>query len=399
MRDISALRFLVAEDQGFQRWLIVNLLEGLGAKSIYPVSDGSAAVEVLARLGPSIDVVISDLDMPGMDGMELIRRMSEHNHTAALIVVSAVQPGILRAVGTMAVAYGINLLAAIQKPLTVKKVQDAIALLDSSQERSGSSAAPVLNEREVVAAVRADQFEAFFQPKVRISGGGVCGAEALARWRHPFEGFITPDAFMGLIETTGVIGELTSRISRSAMLQCSAWRAAGFDMTVSVNLSPVMLGNTTIADSMTAIASEAGLDTRHVIFEVTESTAMRDLAPILETLTRLRMRGFGLSIDDYGTGYSSMERLARIPFTELKIDRVFVRDAAIDPSRTALVEASLEMASKLGIAAVAEGVESKREWEMLLGLGCQFAQGYYIARPMEASHFLDWMRTRAQVCA
>ena len=399
MKDISSLHFLVAEDQGFQRWLIGNLLEQIGCASVYPVSDGSAAVEVLAKLGTSIDVVISDLDMPGMDGMELIRRMSEHNHTAALIVVSAVQPAILKAVSAMAIAYGINFIAAIQKPLTVTKLQDALSLLGKPD---GVRSAPDLvsaSEREVTQAVRAGQIEAFFQPKATIPGGQICGAEALARWKHPTRGFLLPGAFMPIVESAGLIEDVTSLIARTAMLQCRDWRVADLDMTVSVNLSAVQLADTRFADGMTDLADEIGVDPRHVIFEITETAAMQDVARILETLTRLRIRGFGLSIDDYGTGYSSMERLAAIPFTELKIDRVFVREAAADPAKGALVESSLQMASKLGLSTVAEGVETRQEWEMLLGMGCQLVQGYFIARPMEATRYFDWIRARAQACA
>jgi EAL domain-containing protein (putative c-di-GMP-specific phosphodiesterase class I) len=127
---------------------------------------------------------------------------------------------------------------------------------------------------------------------------------------------------------------------------------------------------------------------------VTESAATSDLGRALENLSRLRMKGFGLSIDDYGTGYSSMERLTRMPFTELKIDQTFVKHAATHPSSRAVLESSLEMALKLGIVAVAEGVESRSEWELLRTLECPLAQGYFLARPMDSSEFLAWARTR-----
>jgi EAL domain-containing protein (putative c-di-GMP-specific phosphodiesterase class I)/FixJ family two-component response regulator len=398
MKRISDLHFVIAEDQGFQRWLIANLLEQLGCRTMYPVSDGRAAVEVLAKLGSSIDVIISDLDMPGMDGMELIRRMSEHNHTAALIVVSAAPPAILRTIGTMAIAYGINFIAALQKPLTVKKLQDVLALLAPVEGRSHEVEMEI-SQLDVADAIRNGELEAFFQPKAQMPGGRVCGAEALVRWRHPQVGFIAPSGFMGLVEASGLARDVAQVVARSAMVHCQAWRAADLDLTVSVNLSPALLADTSLADRMTSIAAEAGIENRHVTFEVTEGAAIQDRARILETLTRLRLRGFGLSIDDYGTGYSSMERLSQIPFTELKIDQMFVRDAAADPTRVTFIESTLEMASKLGLSAVAEGVETQREWEMLLGLGCKLGQGYFIARPMEASRFFDWVTARTRACA
>lgn len=392
MKRVSDLHFLVAEDHGFQRWLIANLLEGLGARSVSPVGDGASALQVLARPDPKVDVVISDLDMPGMDGMELIRRMAEHNHTAALIVASAVQPAVLRSVETMAIAYGINFVAAIRKPLSSAKLQEAIALLAEPGE--GRRPATPVTALEIEEAVRRGQFEPFFQPKVEIKGRRIRGAEALARWRHPGRGFILPEAFIATIESTELIDQVTRSVVKGALQNCRAWRDAGLDLTVSVNLSSFSLRDTAFADWMTKLAKAEAVEPDRIICEVTETAAMRDLGRILETLSRLRMRGFGLSIDDYGTGYSSMERLSSIPFTELKIDQTFVRKAMSDPPSRAMVESSLELARKLEITAVAEGVETQREWDLLHGLGCALGQGYYIARPMEGAQFLEWLRAR-----
>ena len=172
------------------------------------------------------------------------------------------------------------------------------------------------------------------------------------------------------------------------------WHKAGLEIPVSVNLSLSSLGDTTLADRMVNLVWAQELDIRSVIFEVTESVAGADTGRVLENLTRLRMKGFGLSIDDYGTGYSSMERLSHGPFTELKIDQGFVRDAMTQPSRRAMIESSLEIATKLGIAAVAEGVENRAQWDLLRELRCPMAQGYFIAKPMEALDFLQWATIR-----
>jgi EAL domain-containing protein (putative c-di-GMP-specific phosphodiesterase class I) len=195
-----------------------------------------------------------------------------------------------------------------------------------------------------------------------------------------------------------MMDELTWLILHSAAESCRSWRAAGLDVNVSVNLSAVTLNDVSFADRAFRLVSEAGLEARHLIFEITESAAARELGKALESLSRLRMKGFGLSIDDYGTGYSSMQRLSRVPFTELKIDQSFVKDAPTLASSRAMVESSLQLARKLGIAAVAEGVETAREWELLQSLGCPVAQGYYIAKPMDAAEFFEWAQVseRAQ---
>ena len=392
MTPIAELNFLVAEDHGFQRWLMTHLLEDLGARSVASAGDGASALQALMHPNPEIDVVISDLDMPGMDGMELIRRMAERNHTAALIVVSAVQPAVLRSVETMAVAYGVNLVAAIRKPLNEKKLRDALEMIGTGGE--GDPTPRVFTSLEVEDGLRLGQFEPFFQPKVEVKGRNLRGAEALARWRHPQAGFVPPAAFIGVIEATGLIDTLTRSIAKSALQECRKWRGAGLDLTVSINVSPFSLSDSQFADWLTTTTEAEGLLPSHVTCEVTETAAMQELGRILETLSRLRMRGFCLSLDDYGTGYSSLERLSNTPFTELKIDKTFVKKAASDAACAAIVESSVELGGRLGIATVAEGMETHREWEMLLGMNCPQGQGYYIARPMEGAHFLEWARAR-----
>jgi EAL domain-containing protein (putative c-di-GMP-specific phosphodiesterase class I)/CheY-like chemotaxis protein len=396
--NIEDIRFLVVEDHGFQRWVTGNLLEGLGARSVFAAPDGRAALEMLAEVDPPIDVVISDLDMPGMDGMEFIRHLGEASMPVALIVASALDRALIATVEAMARAYNVELLGALEKPATAKKLK---ALLEAYAPAAGRHARPAavesLSAGEIADGLRSGQFEAFFQPKIDMVTGKVKGAEANARWRHPARGLVMPSSFISVLEASRLIDSLTETVLKSGAANCRRWREAGCQMSVSVNLSLVMLSDTGLADRMRAIVETEGLEAQHVIFEVTESAAAGNLGKALENLSRLRMKGFGLSIDDYGTGYSSMERLARVPFTELKIDKSFVQNAAGDASSRAMLESSLEMAQKLRITAVAEGVESQAQWDMLRGLGCPLAQGYLIAKPMDAFGFMDWMRVRNHI--
>ena len=191
------------------------------------------------------------------------------------------------------------------------------------------------------------------------------------------------------------MNELTVAMVADSARACRRWKEAGIEASVSVNLSLHSLDDVTLAERMTAIVEAQGVTPADVIFEITESTAAGDLGAALENLTRLRMKGFGLSIDDYGTGYSSMQRLARVPFTELKIDRSFVKGAPLHAADRAVLESSLEMAQRLSIAAVAEGVETHDEWQLLHQLNCPLAQGHYVALPMDAHDFLLWVRRQA----
>jgi EAL domain-containing protein (putative c-di-GMP-specific phosphodiesterase class I)/CheY-like chemotaxis protein len=396
MTRISKLRFLVAEDHAFQRWHCCNVLRELGANAVFPATDGRAALELLSDPNSPIDVLITDLDMPEMDGMALIRKLAERSIATSLIVVTAMDRSLMATVEAMAQAYGVNFLGALEKPVTTRSLQALLARRTAPAMAKPCDIDTAFSAEEIAGGLRNGEFEVFLQPKVDLVTRDVKGAEALARWRHPRFGLVYPKAFMQTLESNGLADELMSLVAFQAAENCRDWRRMGHDISVSINLSVASLEDVSLADRLIAITSAVGLDPRHITLEITESAAARDLGRKLESLLRLRMKGFGLSIDDYGTGYSSMTRLSRVPFTELKIDQSFVRGAAAAASSRALVESSLHVATKLGISAVAEGVETRREWELLLSFGCPLAQGYFIARPMAAAQFRDWIHMRGQ---
>jgi EAL domain-containing protein (putative c-di-GMP-specific phosphodiesterase class I) len=203
---------------------------------------------------------------------------------------------------------------------------------------------------------------------------------------------VLPYAFIQLLEQHDQIGELTWSILAQAAAQCRRWREAGFNIDVSVNLSVAQLGDPAIAEAVTWQVVSQGLDPRHMVLEITESVAMSNVGAVLENLTRLRMKGFGLSIDDYGTGYSSMQQLTRVPFTELKIDQSFVAHATHQHASRLILESSLDMSRKLNITSVAEGAETQEDWNLLRDCGCDLAQGFFIARPMEAEAVPEWIQ-------
>ena len=392
--SIANLNFLVAEDHDFQRSVLVRILESLGAKTVHEASDGHGALKILQDPARPVDIVISDLDMPGMDGMEFIRRLGETKVRISIIIASALERKLIASIATMTEAYGIKLLGVVEKPLTPEKLEPLIKLHKPAKAEPDrpKAAGPTFTLEEIAAGLKNNEFEPFYQPKIVLATGQVNGAEALARWRHAQQGIVAPYAFIKPLEDNGLIDELTWVMLRKSAAFCSSWRSAGLEATVSVNLSLKSLSDVKIADRVTKLVRSQNLEPRHMVLEVTESAATTDIGKALENLARLRMKGFGLSIDDYGTGYSSMQQLTRIAFTELKIDQSFVTNAAKQESARVILESSLDMANKLNITAVAEGVETQADWNLLRQLGCDLAQGYFIARPMEAGAYLDWVR-------
>lgn len=384
------IHFLVVEDHDFQRELVVCILAGVGATHIVEATDGRTALEVMQGRTSPINIIISDLDMPGMDGMEFIRHVGEAGLPVAMILISAHDRSLLASVGTMTEAYGIHLLGTVEKPVTTQKLAALIKLYRLPVKRQPLPASVSFSEEDIFAALEARLFEPLFQPKIDIATGTLKGAEALARWYHPQRGIVGPYAFIATMEASKCIDELTWIMLEKAAATCREWRAHGLDMQVSVNLSLASLAKVGLADRITALVQAQNLEPRHMILEVTETIAMTDVAHALENLARLRIKGFGLSIDDYGTGYSSMQQLSRIPFTELKIDQSFVMMALEKESCRVILESSLDIARKLGLKAVAEGVETRADWDLLKGLDCDVAQGYFIAKPMEAMKMVEW---------
>ncbi|MCE9684260.1 EAL domain-containing response regulator [Halomonas alkalisoli] len=385
------LRLLIVEDHDFQRQLLAGLLRRLGAEEVHEATCGRSALELMATLEPPADIVISDLDMPGMDGMEFIRRLGESWHEPALIIVSALEPSLIRSVRTMATAYGLSLLGTIEKPATPSELLTALCNYKPDQRRRRPPPTTAsYSVADLEAGLAGDQFEPFFQPKVELATGRLCGLEALARWRHPEHGVLSPYAFIDTMEARGLIDALTDIMIDKASAWCAFWRNRDLDIQVSVNISIQSLADVGLAESLIERVRRQGLDPCHMILEITETAVMIDVGRVLENLARLRMKGFTLSIDDYGTGYSSMQQLTRIAAGELKIDRSFINYASLHKEGRVILKSNLEMARKLNLATVAEGVETPDDWALLSEYGCDHAQGYLIARPMAADAVEGW---------
>lgn len=397
---LSELKFLAVEDHEFQRGMLLKMLARLGATQVSTAADGYAALEIVMSPGASIDIIISDLDMPGMDGLEFMRHVGEARIPVAIILASALESVLLDSVETMTRAYGVKILGVIQKPITPEKLAALIKLYLPAQVNPNLTQTDALPFTivEIVQGIRNDEFEPFFQPKVELTTGRIKGAEALARWRHPQKGIVAPYAFVGLLEDHNQIDKLMWLILSKSVDFCREWRASsGLDVSVSVNVSAKSLADVNFADRVIELVKCRNLDCRNIILEVTESAATTDIGHSLENLSRLRMKGFGLSIDDYGTGYSSLQQLARIAFTEIKLDQSFIRSAATQQAARIILESSIDMAKKLGIVTVAEGIETEQDWDLLRELGCDLAQGYLIAKPIESREFLTWARDRTGV--
>jgi len=391
---VRSLRFLIVDDDDDQRFLLAGTLARMGMKNVVEASSGRAALELLGRDGSGVDIVITDLQMPDVDGMELVRCIGQRRLPVAVILITALAGDLLQSAASMTEAYHVKMIGAIDKPATKDKLFTLLTRYRAPESAPAAIAAAkyIPTTEEVLNGFAGAQFEPFFQAILDMETGKVVGAEALARWRHPIHGILGPDVFMPPLTRAGFLDELSWIMLALSAMEARRWRDAGFGITVSVNLSAMSLADPGYAESVTEIVSGHGIEPSRMILELTETEEILNAAAALENVTRLRMNGFGLAVDDYGVGYSSMHELSRMPFTEVKIDRTFVKSAAVDERPRLMIEQIVAIARQLGLKTVAEGVETRIESEMLKRLGCDRIQGHFVAKPLAGEEFMAWMR-------
>lgn len=391
MIDKSAIRILVLDDEPFMVTLIAHMLAKQGFTQVTTCDNARAALEWVDSPDNSPNLILSDLNMPEMDGMEFVRKLVEHHYTGSLILVSGEDERLLQAAEKLVEAHRITLLGHLNKPVSPDGLARLLEKWLPPAQDGAQRAKKVYGAAEVRTAIANGELVNFYQPKVALASGQVLGVETLVRWRHPTDGLVFPDQFIGVAEEHGLIDALTYAVLAAALAQARAWQEAGLELRVAVNVSMDNLGSLEFPELVAGLAAAAGIAPQKVMLEVTESRLMGDLRVPLEILTRLRLKRFGLSIDDFGTGHSSLVQLRDIPFNQLKVDHSFVHGAHANETISAIYLASIGMAKQLGMEVVAEGVEDRADWDFLRQTGCDLAQGYFIARPMPAADLSGWI--------
>lgn len=390
-KDVGSLSVLVVDDKQFSRTMVATALNSIGVENITFAADGREALSSLEAA--NADIVICDLNMPEMDGIEFLRHLAEADFQGSVVLVSGEDRRILDTAESLAGAHNLNVLGAVEKPIKAATLAEILGRWTGDGGARKRNPAEQVGESELKSAIENDELVVFYQPKVDVATGSIFGAESLVRWQRPDGAMVPPDAFIPVAEEHGLIDELTRVVFTKAVRQSGDWLRTGLELKISVNISMMNLEQIDFPEFIAAEAEEAGLGAKNVILEVTETQLMHDIITPLETLTRLRLKGIALSIDDFGTGYSSMEQLKSIPFTEMKIDRAFVNRAADNPTARSILESTVDLAKRLDMSIVAEGVENQDDWDLVAELGIDLVQGYFVAKPMPADEFGDWAAT------
>jgi len=339
------------------------------------------------------EVIVLDLLMPGVDGVEVIRHLANINCEARLILMSGFDDSVLHSAQKLAIEHGLNFTGSLSKPFRQRELFELLNSLSISPRQKHESKLDFnFTKEDLHSAIENNDLVIHYQPKIQLLGGNVVGLEALVRWQHGTHGLIYPNNFIPFAEHSGLVDDLTWHVLQQVADQCRKWDRQKLRFPVAVNMSAKTMQELALPERMLELVKNHGLEPRQLILEVTETTLMTELVKSLDILTRLRMKGFKLAIDDFGTGYSSLVQLHRAPFAELKIDASFITDMVSDKEAFTIVETVIALAQKLDMQVVAEGVESQTSLDILTGMGCDMAQGFYICEPKPVSDLNDWLQ-------
>ena len=393
MHNASNIKILILDDDHFMLKLLTRMLTNKGFTSVSSCDNGADALKKIEVTDTCPELILLDLNMPDMDGIEFVRYLVDRHYKGSLILVSGEDERMLQTAEKLVHAHKIPMLGYLHKPVNPDKLFGLIEnWVSPTLKKKISSQKKVYAVEEIQAAISNHELVNYYQPKVAVATGEVISVETLVRWHHPIDGLILPGEFISIAEQNGLIRDLTCLVLINALAQAKKWQQSGQELRIAINVSMENLASLDFQDLVVNLVKENNLSPNKIILEVTESQLMGpDKRIPLEILTRLRLKRFHLSIDDFGTGHSSMTQLRDIPFDELKIDQSFVHRAWTDETLRAMYDASLSIAKQLGMEVVAEGVEDLNDWKLLRQTGCDLAQGNFISEPLQADDFPRWM--------
>ncbi|MDE3201735.1 MAG: EAL domain-containing response regulator [Acidobacteriota bacterium] len=384
-------KILVIDDDAIVCDVVAGLAQALGLECV-TTKDSSSFSDLLTR---DTSLIVLDLMMPEMDGIEVLRQLGERRSTARILLMSGMDNRILETAERLAQSLGLWVVGRLQKPIPLSALKEVLETLavTTIPESSLETPAYTFPDEELRDALQSTHFQNYYQPQVSLTNGQIVGLEALIRWNHPRDGVILPEHFLPRLEELGLMDELCWSSIRLALGDASViLEAFNGPIRISLNATIHTLENLDFPDALLKLAHEHGLTADQIVIEVTESGLALEPSRALDVLTRLRMKGFQLSIDDFGAGYATMRQVQNVPATELKIDRSIVEKMHVNLSDRVMVEKIVEMGHELRMSVIAEGVATRQQLDLLRHCGCDQVQGFLFSRPLPAGELVQWLR-------
>ncbi|MHA3737099.1 EAL domain-containing response regulator [Pseudomonas sp. Eth.TT006] len=382
MKPIS---ILVVEDHPFQQLYLQNLFNELGQFHLQFAEEGSAALDCLKR--QDFDLVLTDLLMPGMDGVQFIQGLAASGSRPALAIMSAASRRMLTSASLAARNLGVKVIGLISKPVKTAALRNLTDQLGSLRQATLPLHDPQIDHLALLEALDNGELQAWFQPKKSLANGRIVAAEALVRWLHPEHGVLLPGLFLPAFKAFNLEERLLWLILEQALKAQAQWHDQGYAIPVSINLPTHLLNSLDLADRILAFVLERHGTPAMICFELMECSMPEDISNFYAGACRLRMKGFGLSQDDFGQGYSSYMNLVSTPFTELKIDRALVQGCNDNEELAQALTSIVALGRQLGLTVVAEGVETAQELAVLRKINCTQVQGFIISQAVSSQDF------------
>jgi EAL domain-containing protein (putative c-di-GMP-specific phosphodiesterase class I)/CheY-like chemotaxis protein len=335
-----------------------------------------------ANAGHEPGVILLGLRLGDHDAVEVLRHLSERRCRASIVLIGDSDGKVLEAAERLGRGRRLQMESSVMRPVPVPVLRELLQTVMDLR--------PEIGVDELRDGIRAGQFVPFFQPAIELGSGQerIVRAEVLARWEHPFHGTLAAADFIELAEDNGCMGELTACLLQRALERASLCRDGGYELPIALNIATTSLTDLGLPDTLSGIVAEYGFDCDMITIELTESSMIEDRLETLDILTRLRMKGFRLSMDDFGTGYSTLNELVRFPFNEIKIDQRFVESLGTRTESGVVISSAIGLAHGLGMTVCAEGVGSAEALEYLRGAGCDAAQGRFIQEPVSGEDLM-----------
>jgi EAL domain-containing protein (putative c-di-GMP-specific phosphodiesterase class I) len=379
---------LVIDDDELFHEIASSALKGCGFDVVRTALDGLQGLKILDETPDEVDLILCDLQMPILDGAKVITELGKRTYGGQVIIISGEHTNILQSVLRMANHLSLNVRGALAKPLNPTELNRLVDCHKLHDHRALEEVSRESLER----ALETRMLTPFFQPKVDLRTKRVTGFEVLARHVDEDGRVSAPLPFIKSAMACSLIGTLTRSMIEQVLENTRSWSKPLGTFGLSINMSPTCILNPNLPDKISQKFRSAGFDPSRVTFEITEDRLLEDQAVTLEVLSRLRLAGFKLSLDDVGTGYASIEQIRTFPFNEVKIDRQFVMEADHDAFARFTVESVVKLSALRGISVVAEGVETKEAAELMRGLGADIAQGYLYSPALPPDEVLDWVQ-------
>lgn len=357
--------------------------------NIHSATSAPEAMQVL-RQSKHINLLFLDLNMPNVDGIQFLEKLSQRDYHGYIVIMSGISTQIISSVESLTKRYGLNYIGTLLKPI---HESDFSAIIDKiGVTRKKEIKQESLKTYEIIRAIKNSDIEVLYQPQIDLISREFVGVEALCRMNHPRLGVVSPDRFIDKAEESELIVHITLAVLKQAMADWKKWQANGLEIKLAVNISPIALQQPEFADTILSLLMQFAMEPTDLCIEVTEGALASNQVQELANLNRLNMRGIEVALDDFGQSHSTIERLQRLPISYLKLDKSYFLDNQNNLSKIPLINSSLSIAKELNIKTIAEGVEDSGIMNLVTEVGCDFGQGYYIGRPMNAAKILHWQR-------